>query len=260
MAADTHPAPVKPVKNAKARHDAPPEHLNSDSDGGPLTLTMRLVRQIRRLIIEGELIPGHKVPQQDLCRRFGVSRTPLREALKYLASEGLLVVVPNRGLRVAELTQRDVDEAVALLGGLERMAVPYVIRAITDAQIAEIGEAHYRMVGHYARGEINEYFLAAEQVHELIVGAAGNRLLLETYRNLFHRIMVIRYRSNTDPERWAQAVAEHERIFEALKARDEKALEQALTAHRGGGWRHLKDHPELVHSTDVVDLPTSTDG
>jgi len=190
-----------------------------------------LVDRVRRLITAGDLVPGDKVPERELCARFGVSRTPLREALKVLASEGLVTLMPNRGATVAKLTLADLEEAFPVMGVLEALSGELACRNITDREIQEIGRLHAKMVRHYEREELGPYFELNQEIHERIMDAAGNALLSQTHRGLAGRIRRARYMANMSRERWTKAVEEHEVILEALQARNGERLGRLLKQH-----------------------------
>jgi len=191
----------------------------------------QLVSRLADLIIEGDLAPGVRIPERELCARFQVSRTPLREALKVLASEGLIELLPNRGAVVAKLTVEDVEEMFPVMGALEALSGELAANQITDEEIAEIQALHYQMVLHYKRQELNPYFRLNQQIHERIMEAAGNATLSKMYRSLSGRIRRARYVANMSQARWDRAVAEHEEILKALVAREGRRLGELLKSH-----------------------------
>ncbi|WP_371823380.1 GntR family transcriptional regulator [Paracoccus sp. Z118] len=195
------------------------------------TLHEELTQVLRDLIVHGDLGPGVKVPEKDLCEAYGVSRTPLREALKVLASEGLVVLEPNRGARVSRITQQDLDEVFPVMGALEALAGELACRNITPAELEEIRRHHEAMLAHYRAGDLSGYYAANQSIHEGILGAAKNPTLAAHYRSLSARVQRARYVANTTPDRWAQAVEEHERIMAHLTARDGIKLAAILRRH-----------------------------
>lgn len=198
-----------------------------------------VVSGIRDMIIEGELAPGPRISERALCDRFGVSRTPLREALKVLASEGLVELTPNRGARVIPLTERDAEDMFEVMGTLEGLAGELAAQQITDEQIAELKALHYQMALHHTRRELMPYFRLNQEIHRKIFEIGRNKTLISVYRGLAGRIRRPRYLANISPARWAEALKEHEAILAALEARNGQAL---------GGI--LKDH--LRKTCDVV--------
>ena len=205
------------------------------------TLHDELTDRLRALIVEGELAPGIKVPERALCERFGVSRTPLREALKVLASEGLVDLLHNRGARVSRLTLEALEEAFPVMGALEALAGELAAANITDAEIAAIGQLHQVMVAHYRGGNRKAYFAANQAIHEAILEAARNPTLIALYRGLAGRVRRARYMANMSPRRWAQAVEEHEEILEALGARDGRRLGKILKRHLANKFETVKE-------------------
>ena len=200
-----------------------------------------LVGHLRDLIVEGELAPGARVPERELCARFGVSRTPLREALKVLASDGLLELLPNRGAQVARLTIADIDEMFPVMGAFEALAGELACARATEEEIAEIRAYHYQMVLHHARRELPGYFRLNQRIHERILEIAGNATLTRLYAGLAGRVRRARYVANMTQARWDQAVAEHEAILDALAARDGPRLAQILKAHLANKCETVKE-------------------
>jgi len=190
-----------------------------------------IVNRVRTMVYDGDLKPGDKVPERLLCETLGISRTPLREALKVLASEGVLELLPNRGARVAKLTAADVDEMFPVMGALEALAGELACANASEADLAELRALHYQMALHHTRGERAEYFALNQKIHEKIMGSAGNDLLVAMYEGLAGRIRRARYISSITPERWKQAMAEHEDMLAALEARDGPRLAKVLRGH-----------------------------
>ena len=213
-----------------------------------VSLHEELVNAIRDLIIEGDLEPGARVPERVLCERFGISRTPLREALKALASEGLLELLPHRGARVARLTVEDVDQMFPIMGALEALSGELACENLTEEQFAEIQALHYQMVLHFTRRQLKPYFDFNQQIHEKILEASGNPLLVQIYGTLSGRIRRARYLANMSPERWQKAVEEHEQMLDALARRDGAALAAVLKRHLNNKCETVKEHLRRAES------------
>lgn len=190
-----------------------------------------VVDQLRDMIVQGGLAPETKLNERVLAAQLGISRTPLREAIKYLASEGLVELLPNRGAVVAPLRAAKVREIFTVLGSLEALAGELVCRNATDADIAEIRALHYQMVAHHARAELAQYFRCNQQIHIRLVECAGNATLAQVYRGLNAHVRRARYMANLSRERWDKAVREHEEILDALSARDSTRLQALLRDH-----------------------------
>ncbi len=195
------------------------------------SLHAELADRLREMIVQGELEPGAKIPERELCEAFNVSRTPLREALKVLASEGFVILTPNRGAAVSKLTRADIEEAFPVIGALEALAGELACANATDDEIAHIARLHARMAAHHAAGERAPYFRLNEQIHDAIAAAARNPTLRQMQMSLANRVRRARYFANISQARWDQAMAEHEEINAALKARDGKRLAEILKRH-----------------------------
>ena len=165
------------------------------SDGE--SLHDEVLSRLRDSIVEGRLTPGARVPERELCAELGVSRTPLREALKVLAAEGLVELFPNRGARVRQFTAKDVREFFELLAALESAAGRLACSRITNAEISAIERLHYEMYGHYMRRELPSYFRLNQAIHASIVAAARNDSLKNSHDGLTGRMRQFRYSANT---------------------------------------------------------------
>jgi DNA-binding GntR family transcriptional regulator len=189
------------------------------------------VGRLRELIVQGELPPGERLNERLLCQQLGISRTPLREAIKLLASEGLVSLLPNRGAQVAPLEAARLAETLCVMGALEALAGELACKHAPDAQIAEVAALHAEMVAKHARGDLASYFRYNQAIHLKIVEASGNATLAHTYRQLNANVLRARYMANLSRERWDEAVREHEKILAALTARDASRLRRLLEDH-----------------------------
>ncbi|HEX9905339.1 MAG TPA: GntR family transcriptional regulator [Propylenella sp.] len=200
-----------------------------------------LTTRIRSLITLGEMSPGEKIPERELCQQFGVSRTPLREALKVLASEGIVTLRPNRGAIVSALTIEELEEVFPVIGALEALSGEIACRHITDKEVEAIRRLHDAMVEHWRRSELQPYFRLNQRIHEAILEATRNETLKSIYRGLSGRVLTARYIANMSPARWAQAVEEHAAILAALDARDGARLAKILKKHLANKLATVKD-------------------
>lgn len=190
-----------------------------------------LVERLRDLITEGEITPGEKINEKSLTEAFGVSRTPLREALKVLASEGIVTLTPNRGARVARLSAKDLDDVFPVLMSLEGLAGRLACEKMTDAAIGRVESLQIRMEKEFEAHDRSAYFRTNQEIHEAILEGSENEVLIATHKSLAGRIRRARYLANMSPERWRQAVEEHRAILEALKSRDGVLISELLAAH-----------------------------
>lgn len=190
-----------------------------------------LAEHLRRAIVHGEFEPGERISEKALCEQFGVSRTPIREALKILSVEGLVQLNPNRGASVTALTRQDLEEAFPVMGALEALAGELAARNATDAQIARMHTLQARMVSMHKKGDRRGYFRVNEEIHQLILTAADNSYLIRLMRAVSAQVRRARYHANLSPDRWATAVAEHEQILKAFANRDGARLSRLLKDH-----------------------------
>ncbi|MEQ1649626.1 MAG: GntR family transcriptional regulator [Hyphomicrobiaceae bacterium] len=196
-----------------------------------VTLHDAVVNQLRDMIVEGQLLPGTRINEGQVGASLGVSRTPLREAIKTLASEGLVEIVPAKGAVVRRFSEQDIRDTLQVLKFLEQAAGRLACAHATDAEIKLIVQMHRQMLTHYKAKNRLAYFKLNQGIHTAIVQASGNTVLAQTHEALQARIRRIRYVGNRGADRWAAAVAEHEDMIVALVARKAAKLAEVLGRH-----------------------------
>ena len=195
------------------------------------TLPTTVAGRLRELIIEGELPAGTRLNERALCDRLGVSRTPLREAFRLLAAEGLVQIQPNRGAQVIALSEKDVRESFEVMAALEALSGELACRHVTDREIGEIKALTFEMQASHARQDLSSYYRVNRAIHDRINQAGQNQLLSQVYATLNLRIQNLRFRSNLNREKWDKAMREHIDMVEALAARDGPRLAAIMRAH-----------------------------
>lgn len=195
--------------------------------------------QLRDLITEGVLAPGDRLNERVLCEQLQVSRTPLREACKVLAAEGLIRLLPHRGAVVTQLSVEAVAHTFELMGALEAANGELAASRATVEDIRTVSRLTREMKSAHARQDLPAYYRLNQAIHERIASAAGNPVLAETYRTTNARLQAFRFRSNLDRAKWKLAMKEHEVIAQALAARDAGRLGSLLREH-------------LAHKRDIV--------
>ena len=191
--------------------------------------------RLRDMIVEARLKPGERIQELDVARALGVSRTPIREALKVLASEGLVELLPLRGAVVKAFTPKDAQDMLAMIGLLEEHAARAACDA-SDAEIEAIAALHERMRQHFELRERPAYFALNQQIHNAIVEAAHNTTLSMLHASVRARMRRIRYIGNGAPDNWQAAMAEHEDMIAALRARDGDRLARDMALHIANTW------------------------
>jgi DNA-binding GntR family transcriptional regulator len=225
-----------------------PAHLGPISQpaadaGGPIvwrSLHEAVTARLRDLIVEGHLPEGSRIVEKQLCETLRISRTPLREAFKVLAVEGLIEIQPNRGAIVSRIGPREARDMLAVIARMEALAGELACANATDAEIAGVRALHDRMMELYARRERMLYFGMNQQIHLEIVRIGRNEVLRAMHAQLHARMKRIRFRGNDIPSNWAAAVADHARIIAALEARAGPLLGTVLQKHLEDSWGRLE--------------------
>ena len=199
-------------------------------------LVEKVAHYLREHIVMDHFQPGQRLPERTLAVELNVSRTPLREALKILAAEGLVVISPNRGAVVADVSAADMKEKAYVLSVLEQAAAELTCAVASDDDIAEFQALHYEMKAAFVRRDRQNYFRLNQDIHNRIVSLSGNSTLIDMHANLSRQLYRVRYLSNQRNEKWATAMEEHEAILAALEARDGKRVGYELRNHLGKTW------------------------
>jgi DNA-binding GntR family transcriptional regulator len=197
----------------------------------------QVAARLRQMLVEGRIPPGGKLNERELSELLEVSRTPLREAIKMLAAEGLVELLPNRGAIALELSEADVLNTFEVMAGLEAQCGELAAQRITDAELAEIRAMHFEMMAAYTRRDLSAYYALNARIHRAICAAAKNPVLATVYHQVNARLQALRFRSNQDGAKWTRAVKEHEKMIDALAARDGAAMREVLLTHL----RHKRD-------------------
>jgi DNA-binding GntR family transcriptional regulator len=200
-------------------------------------LRLWVADRLRAGILEGQLRPGEWLRQERLAQQQGVSQTPVREALKLLATEGLVEHVPYRGIRVVEFSVEDVEDLYSCRAFIEGMAARYAAEQISDAALDELTRLYERMVRCKTPEDIVEYRELNRLFHSTIFGASGRSYLVRTLAQLWAAFPTMLWSNvpqvarDSVPERDAPDIEEHTAILDALRARDPAAAERAVRRH-----------------------------
>lgn len=194
-------------------------------------LHLRAVERLRQMIMSGVLPPGARLREVRLCEELGVSRTPVREAFRTLAAEGLVDLLPNRSVVVAKLRAPDIVHLYRVFGTLEGLAGELACERITADEIAEIGKLLSEMVDLHAKGDRAAYMAINHRIHRRVVEIAANPILEGQWRSLLPRVERARALANLDRERWSAALFEHSKMFAALAGRDGPLLARLTLEH-----------------------------
>ncbi|MBV8272556.1 MAG: GntR family transcriptional regulator [Cupriavidus sp.] len=196
-----------------------------------LGMSAEIAVRLRTMIQEGELPPGVRIDEKAFCEAFDVSKTPLREALKVLVSEGLVLHRQYIGYRVAPLDLDELRETFETLHGLEANAGELAAQRLTDAAMAKIERRHQAMIDAHDAGRRTDYFRINQEIHQLIIDGAGNAVLAGIYAMLMSKVHRARGAANADMLRWQESHEEHEAIIAALREPGRPRLAQVLRQH-----------------------------
>jgi DNA-binding GntR family transcriptional regulator len=187
--------------------------------------------RLRTLIVRGDLSPGQQLFEAELSDALGISRTPLREALKQLASEGLVELRLNRSAIVAPLRGVELAELFEAVSAIERCAAELAATRMGARDIEQLEVLQRRIERHHDRGELRDYFEVNQQIHGAIVGFARNSMLKATHDLLMPRAERARFLALSIRGRWDESVREHREVLAALKARDATRAGALLSHH-----------------------------
>ncbi|WP_329429045.1 GntR family transcriptional regulator [Streptosporangium sp. NBC_01495] len=192
------------------------------------------MRRLRHEILSGALAPGERLIEEQLTQRFGISRAPLREALRSLGQQGLVEHLPRRGARVTELTRDDVDELFGLRDVLERYAVETALPLSGAHDITALGEALEGMASAVRLDNPLGENEAHRRFHVALVALAGHRQLLMAYEPVILKLqlyMAANLRREAEQRAPSEGVERHRRLFEAIASGDPATVLDALSRH-----------------------------
>ncbi|MDN3522770.1 GntR family transcriptional regulator [Halomonas ramblicola] len=183
------------------------------------------------LIVHGRLAPGQRLVEPELCEQLGISRTPLREALKMLANDGLVTLRRNRNAQVSLIDPQELEHLFEVEAGLESLAATLAAERMTASELKRLEKLQLRLEKLLDQGDRDAYFALNQRIHALIVSGAKNPVLERTHRRLLGQLERARYLALDQLGRWEQSTEEHREILEALKARDGERAGRCLLAH-----------------------------
>ena len=186
---------------------------------------------LKALLVEGKIVPGSKLNERELAERLNVSRTPIREAIRRLAADGLVELIANRGAIAVQLSIDDVIHTFDVIAELEGYSGELAAKNISASTLSELEALQYEMMASYARRDLSSYYKLNLQIHRLINQAANNPVLASLFSQVNSRIEALRFRSNQDGVKWEKAVEEHQEMLDALKARDSARMRKVMITH-----------------------------
>lgn len=186
---------------------------------------------LRQAILKGELKPGERLMEIALAERLGVSRTPIREAMRKLELEGLVVMIPRRGAQVANITEKDLNDVLEVRIALENMAIEKACKRMTEEQLEKLWQAAKEFERTMAEGNLVRLAEADAAFHEIIYQASDNCRLIQVLNNLREQIYRYRVEYLKEEETRNVLVKEHEELYNAVKVRDVERAQEISFEH-----------------------------
>jgi DNA-binding GntR family transcriptional regulator len=222
---------TEPIKRKRGRPRIDRPLQGKKRQLGRPSLHTQAFDALRNMIVRGELAAGERIPETAICETLGLSRTPLREALKLLAAEGLVELRPNQGARISPIHADQINQLFEAVSGIERIAAELAAIRLDVHEIKHLKELQTRMEAYYEADMRDEYFALNQEIHRLIVAGSKNDVLTATHAWLLSRAERARYLALDVHERWTQSVEEHRAILAALEARDSERAGRLLHEH-----------------------------
>ena len=197
----------------------------------PSSLHEEVATRLRNMVFERQLAPGQWIDELALARDWQISRTPLREALKVLASEGLVVPVPRQGCKVAEMSEDDADQLLPVMALLEGRCAYEAVRKAGDADIRRLQKLQEQLEKHAAAKNIDGYYRANHEFHSAVQALAGNRWLDRATGDLRRFVRLLRGRQLHWPGRIEASINEHRVLLDAIVQRDAARAERVMHDH-----------------------------
>jgi DNA-binding GntR family transcriptional regulator len=220
----------------------------------PASLHEEVAARLRAMVFDGQLQPGQWVDEMALARQWQISRTPLREALKVLAAEGLVQLTPRRGCTVTNLSEADADDLFPIMAMLEGRCAYEAVQRASDADIAELKRLHAELERHAAAHDVDGYYHGNHVFHSRLQALADNRWLDRVTGDLRRFIRLLRGRQLNRPGRIDDSIEEHRRLIAAIEARDAERAQALMHDHllaQLDALRALREAERRSHSPAV---------
>jgi DNA-binding GntR family transcriptional regulator len=194
-------------------------------------LHQEVAQRIRDMIRKGLLQKGDRIVEKELCEAMGTSRTPLREALRLLSSEGLIELVPHKGAYVAQPSMREIREMFEVMSILEGTCARKVAEKMTDADFRKLEKLHEKLEKYFREKNNEKYLEVNHKYHSLLQEMTGSKVLNDVINSLRQKILLYRYRQLYQPDRFRASMNEHRVLLDAFRRRDPAAAESAMRTH-----------------------------
>ena len=213
----------------------------------PRTVQLETVKKLREAIISGHFKAGARLVETDLCKQLGVSRTSVREAIRVLSSEKLLILVPNKGPSVADISAEEATQIYHVRKMLEGEAAALAAKNGAQDDIAEMKRALESFEMAVRDGDAGARISATSEFYEAIIRRSGNQVIGDLIHGLLARVNLLRARTMSIPGRAQHSASELRKIYEAIAEHDVRGARAAAVEHVASAYKEVKDHLELPH-------------
>ena len=196
-----------------------------------VTYHVQVAEMLRDMIMTGKLAEGDKVNEGELCETMGISKTPLREALRVLSVEGLIRLVPNRGAFVTKPTFEEIAEMFDVMSLLEGHCARAACEKMTPKDFTRLEKLHAKLEDNFEQRDQEEYIRINNRYHSLVQEIAGNRALNQIVDGLRKKILLYRFQSLNLPARFECSIREHRNLLDAFRKRDQSRAESVMRDH-----------------------------
>lgn len=192
----------------------------------PKSLTEHIVEDLEEKIINGTLKPGERIIEEDLCKAYGISRSPVREAFRLLESQGFISWKPRKGVSVMKISPEDIDNIYRIFAVLEGLAAYQAVKKQNPRVLQRLKKLHARMIGLAGQNKIRSYFRANLQFHETMINASENHRLIQILQTFTKLIQQYRLKILSMPGRLPESIDSHEVIIRAFESGDAEGGER----------------------------------
>lgn len=215
-------------------------------------LYIQVADRLRAQIYHNDLKPGDAIDELALCERYGISRTPLREALKVLSSEGLIDLIPHKGSFVRSMEINELNELFPVMAVLEGLCAREAVENCTEDDLTKLEDMHTKLEAYAAKGEVDEYYEQNFVFHQAVQDLSGNKTLQRIIGDLRKILRLARHMQLTIPGRLAASIAEHRKIMTAFRKHDPDLADRNMQAHLHKQWQSLT-RDKVDANNDVIE-------
>ncbi|MEF3254369.1 MAG: GntR family transcriptional regulator [Deferribacterales bacterium] len=207
-------------------------------------LSEKIAETLREYIMNGELKPGERLTEPKLSTMFGISRTPIREALRLLENEGFIEIYPRRGAVVSDITAEDVDEIFIIKTKLESLAAELAVNNLTEMDIKRLEDINDKMERYIDTKNVVQLIKLNAEFHDIFIEKSKNTRLIKFIESLNKQFKRVTAYSFTEMGRIKKVINEHNDIIDAFASRDAERVSRLVEFHVKNGWKFIRSRIE----------------